>query len=143
MEVTAGTIVTYSRYFVLQFVLFRGSVVRARNNLILSLAAIAFIIALAVIQLALQGNWPKVLRVSVAFLAYSTLLLYLARWTARASLPFYMFAIAAGAAELCSGWLRLDWRVSDAVAMPLVAALLLGGFHWFVLRVWRKPRDTV
>lgn len=114
-----------------------GFVDRVRYNLILSLAAIGLIIALGVIQLGLQGNWPKVLRVSAAFLAYSTFLLYLARWSPRALLPFYMFAIAAGAAELCSGWLRPDWRASDSFTMPLIAALLLGGFHWFVLRVWQ------
>lgn len=117
--------------------------VRSRYNLILSLTAIGLIIALAVIQLGLQGNWPKVLRVSVAFLAYCTFLLYLARWTSRASLPFYMFAIAAGVAELCSGWLRPDWRVSDTVIMPLVAALLFGGFHWFVLRVWGRKSEAL
>ena len=112
----------------------------AREDLTVSLVIIGLIIAFALVQLGFQGNWPKVLRVSLAFLTYSTVLLCLIRWTLKAeqsSLPYHIFAVAAGAAELCSGWLRPDWRISDVLTIPLIAAVLIGGLHWLALRVWR------
>lgn len=79
----------------------------ARRDLLVSMAVFAFIIALAVSQLALMGNWQKALRVSLAFLTYSALLLSLARYLSRIAIesirpPFWIFAVAGGAAEIAS-----------------------------------------
>jgi hypothetical protein len=120
----------------------------ARRDMLVSVGLLAVIIILALSRIALDGNWQKVLRVSMAFLIYTAVLLVLARGRARFSaansrLPFWIFAVAAAAAELSSGWLRPDWRASDVLAMPVAAALLVGGFHWVVLRAWRPLRERI
>jgi hypothetical protein len=121
----------------------------ARRDLLLSMGGLALIIVLALGRIALDGNWQKVLRVSLAFLVYAAALLVLAKARARltaaasAPLPFWIFALAGAAAELSSGWLRPDWRLSDLLGMPFAAALLIGGFHWLVLRAWRPLRERI
>jgi hypothetical protein len=120
----------------------------ARRDLIVSMGVLGFIIALAVSRLALEGNWQKVLRVSLAFLTYSAVLLSLAGYVHKFSvanirLPFWVFAVAAGAAEVASGWLRPDWRLSDTVTLPLAAAVLIGGSHWLALTAWRPLRERI
>jgi thiol:disulfide interchange protein len=121
----------------------------ARRDMLVSMGLLALIIVLALGRIALDSNWQKVLRVSLAFLVYVTVLFLLARiirarFSAEsAPLPFWIFAVSAMAAELSSGWLRPDWRVSDLLAMPVAAALLVGGFHWMVLRAWRPLRERI
>ncbi|MFN2510108.1 MAG: hypothetical protein ABR568_01545 [Pyrinomonadaceae bacterium] len=119
----------------------------ARRDLIVSISVLGFIIALAVTQLAWEGNWPKVLRVSLAFLTYGALLLSFTRVSKtaveRIRLPFWIFAVAGGAAEMASGWLRPDWRLSDTIVLPLAAAALIGGSHWLVLVAWRPLRERI
>ena len=118
----------------------------ARRDLLLSMGLLALIIVLALGRIALDGNCQKVVRVSLAFVVYATALLVLARARfsgANAPLPFWIFAVAGAAAELSSGWLRPDWRLSDLLAMPFAAALLVGGFHWLVLRAWRPLRERI
>jgi hypothetical protein len=126
-----------------------------RRDLMLSMGLLALIITLALFRIAWSGNWIKVLRVSLAFLTYGLTLLTLLRNFAqpafersrlpleRSRLPFWIFALAAAAAELCSGWLRPDWRMSDLLTLPLFAAFLIGGFHWSVLSMWRGLRERI
>ena len=126
----------------------RFSAAPARRDLFVSVALLGLIVAMALGRIALDGNWQKVLRISLAFLIYSTALMLLVRLAAKAAverfgMPFCLFAVAAGAAELASGWLRPDWRVSDTLFMPLAAALLIGGFHWLALRTWRPLRQLI
>jgi hypothetical protein len=120
---------------------------RTRRDLFVSLALLGLIIVLALGGLAYDGNWRKFLRVSLALLTYISVLMFLTRLATSAlkkpALPFWIFAFAAGAAEAASGWLRPDWRLSDTLVMPLAAALLIGGFHWFVLRTWRPVRRRI
>jgi len=120
----------------------------ARRDLMLSMGLLTLIIILALFRIAWTGNWLKVLRVSLAFLTYGLTLPALLRGFAqhaleRNRLPFWIFALAAAAAELCSGWLRPDWRMSDLLTLPLVAAFLIGGFHWCVLHMWRGVRGRI
>ncbi|CAN5471422.1 hypothetical protein BH20ACI3_BH20ACI3_20000 [soil metagenome] len=120
----------------------------ARRDLIVSMGVLGFIIALAVSQLALEGNWQKVLRISLAFLTYSAVLLRLARYLPKIAvkgihLPFWIFAVAGGAAEGASGWLRPDWSFSDTLMLPLAAAVLVGGSHWLALIAWRPLRERI
>jgi hypothetical protein len=119
-----------------------------RRDLTLSMGLLALIIILALCRIAWSGNWLKVLRVSLGFLTYGLMLPGLLRSfapqaLARGRLPFWIFALAAAAAELCSGWLRPDWRMSDLLTLPVVAAFLIGGFHWWVLRTWREFRARI
>jgi hypothetical protein len=125
---------------------FSGSA--ARRDLLVSMAVFGFIIALAASQLALVGNWQKVLRISLAFITYSAVLLSLARYVSRFAVqgihpPFWIFAVAGGAAEVASGWLRPDWSLSDTLTLPLAAAVLIGGSHWLALRAWRPLRERI
>ena len=115
-----------------------------QQDVLVSLVLLALIIILALGRISLDENWRKVLRVSLAFLAYNAVLLALVGRVARASvrLPFWIFAAAAGLAELVSGWLRVNWRPSDLALAPL-AALLLGGVHWLSLRAWRLLRARI
>jgi hypothetical protein len=119
-----------------------------RRDLMLSMGLLTLIITLALFRIAWTGNWLKVLRVSLAFLTYGLTLLALLRGFAqpapeRGRLPFWIFALAAAATELCSGWLRPDWRMSDLLTLPLIAAFLIGGFHWLVLHMWRGLRERI
>jgi hypothetical protein len=109
-------------------------------DLRLSLALLAAVLLIALVTLALQGTWPKVLRVAAAGTAYCAVLLAAARGDPRRYAPF---AAAGAACGLVSGVVRpaVDPRV---VAVQLVAgALLLGGFHWFALRTWRALRGRL
>ncbi len=120
----------------------------ARRDLIVSMGVLGFIIALAVSQLALEGNWQKVLRISLAFLTYSAVLLSLARYLSKIAVesirpPFWIFLVAGGTAEVASGWLRPDWSLSDTLILPPAAAVLVGGSHWLALIAWRPLRDRI
>lgn len=118
----------------------------AKRDLIASMALIGLIIVLALSQLAWDGNWQKFLRVSVAFFIYASVLLSSVRWVGRAAdiaYSFWLFAMAAGTAEIASGWLRPDWKLSDTLTLPLAAALLIGGVHWLALRAWRPLRERI
>jgi hypothetical protein len=119
-----------------------------RRVFVSSIWLLGLIIVLALGRIALDGNWQKVLRVSLAFFTYSGVLLFLFQSAARTSpsltrLPFWIFAVAGALAELVTGWLRPDWRASDLLAMPPAAALLIGGLHWLVLRAWRPLRTRI
>jgi hypothetical protein len=119
-----------------------------RSDFALTMWLLGLIIALALGRIALDGNWQKMLRVSLAFVTYSGVLLFLFQSAARKSCsiirpPFRMFALAGALAELVSGWLRPDWRASDLLAMTPAAALLIGGLHWLVLRTWRPLRTSI
>jgi len=120
----------------------------SRRDLLVSIGVLGLIICLALSRLALQGNWEKVLRVSLAFVAYSGVLLSLAVYTFksvadRVRAPLWIFSVAGAAAELASGWLRPDWRLSDTLVLPLLAAVLVGGLHWIALISWRPLRQRV
>lgn len=111
---------------------FLGNVVR--RDLIVSIGALGFIIVLAVSQLALQGNWPKVLRVSLAFLTYSAVLLSFARYVFKLAgesigLPFWIFAVAGGAADC----LRLVAARLDLERYVDAAPRCSGAYRWFAL----------
>ncbi|HEV2913630.1 MAG TPA: hypothetical protein VGX92_10145 [Pyrinomonadaceae bacterium] len=115
-----------------------------RRDIAISLVVLALIIILALSRIALDENWRKVLRVSMAFLTYNAVLLALVRHVVRTGpcAPFWIFAAAAASAELASGWLRVSWRASDLALAPL-AALLIGGVHWLALRAWRSVLERI
>jgi hypothetical protein len=115
----------------------------ARRDLLISLFIVSAIVAMALLRLAWQDNWQKVMRVSLAFVTYSALLMTFVRHFAHLRQPpFWIFAVAAALAELASSWLRPDWRTSDMFTMPVVAALI-GGVHWLSLRSWRPLRRRI
>ena len=87
------------------------------DSLTASVAGIAFVVLLALAQLAWRGNWPKAERMAAAYVANAALLLWLAGRHPCASHappaftpPFWAFA----------------------------AALLVGGVHWLGLARWAR-----
>lgn len=96
-------------------------------------------VALALIGLALDGNWPKVLRVALAAGAYGSSLWLLAHRTAPGrEVPYWPFGLAGSLAGLVSGLVRPAFQIELVLAGMLGAALLIGGVHWLALRAVRR-----
>ena len=114
-----------------------------RRDFRLSLCVFALVVASALCGLALDANWWKFLRVLLAFSTYSTILLLLLRRETRGPLPLWPFALAAGAAELASGWLRPNADALLSLRVAPAAALLIGGAHWLALRAWRRLHGRI
>lgn len=115
----------------------------SRRDFRLSLGVFALIVASALCGLALDANWPKFLRVLLAFSTYSAVLLLLFRRETPGALPLWPFALAAAAAELASGWLRPNATALLSPSVAPAAALLIGGLHWLTLRAWRPLRARI
>lgn len=121
----------------------------ARRDLVASLCILTLIITLALCRIALDANWIKCVRVSLAFVIYVGVLLVLLRTFVRvvgvaAQLSFWPFAFAAAVAELASGWLRTGAHFSSTtLEMALAAGLLIGGLHCLSLRSWRLLRNRI
>ena len=101
-----------------------------------SLVLFAAMVVLALIGLAAQGNWPKVLRVAVSFAAYAVVLLGITR--ARVTTPpYWVFAAAGATAGLASGLVRVERSTAATIALVVGGALLIGGMHWLALHAMR------
>jgi hypothetical protein len=107
-----------------------------------SLILLGAVALLAVAGLAMDGNWPKIARVSTSFLTYAVVLLAAvgARRCTGSFAPFRFraFALAGGASGLVSGLVRPDVEADLVGAGVVAGALLLGGFHWLALIQWRR-----
>jgi hypothetical protein len=118
-----------------------------RSDLLASLALLACVVLIALAGLALDGNWPKVARVSAAAATYVVVLLVLAGRRAQAGgmhrLPYYPFALAGALAGIVSGLMQRVPSTRLVLGVALAAALLLGGLHWMALRSWRGVRARV
>lgn len=113
----------------------------ARHELRLSLLLLAGVVTFALIGLATDGNWPKVLRVAAAFCAYAGVLAMLVRRRAahvQTEIPFAWFAAAGAAAGVMSGVVRPEFRLDVLLAGTVAAACLLAGIHCLALRMWRR-----
>ena len=101
-----------------------------------------FVFALAV--LVLQQNWPKLLRVGAAAVAYLGLVALLARRWWRPELagpcPYRVFAVAGAAAGALGSLLRPAPALLVGVIGSVGGALLFGGFHYLGLRAARRAR---
>ena len=115
------------------------------SDLRASLALLGVVLAIALTGLAADGNWPKVIRVAAAGLAYALVLeLAMRVWTRgrprAAGTPFLPFVMAGSHAGLVSGLLR---PVLDPVVIAtgaVAAGTLLGGVHFLALRRWERLR---
>jgi hypothetical protein len=118
----------------------------AGRELRLSLALLATIVVFALIGLATDRNWPKILRVSSAFVTYAAVLLTLLHYRRGAqavvrAIPFAWFIGAGAAAGLVSGLVRPEVDVAVVVAGTIGAALLLAGVHCLALRMISRTRS--
>jgi len=107
-----------------------------------SLAALALVVAFALLTLALQGNWPKALRVALAFLAYAAVLVValrapILRSTGSRECGPVPFLLAGAAAGLTSELVR-GTAAAALVALGVAGGMLLGSVHWLGLRRWRR-----
>ena len=103
---------------------------QGRDRLRASLFLLAAVLGIALIGLAVDGNWPKVLRVAAAGAVYAVTLLVIARQ--RAALGWWGFALAGLAAGAASGWLRPDPGVLT-LAIDAFAAMVVAMVHWLGL----------
>ena len=110
-----------------------------RTDLELSLLLLGSVLAIALGGLALDGDWPKVVRVAAAFGGYAGVVAALTRdGTSPRALAF---VIAGGVGGLISGMVRPDAMPPASVAVQALAgALLLGPAHWLGLRYHRRVR---
>jgi hypothetical protein len=113
------------------------------RELVGSLAILGAVIAIALVGLALDGNWLKLARVTSAALAYGGVLWAALGAASRlhapgASLPASPFLAAGASAGLVSGLVRSEWEARFVAASAASAAILFGGFHWLALRSWRR-----
>lgn len=110
------------------------------GDLIASLLLLGSVVLLGIAGLATDGNWPKVARVSTAFLTYVVVLLAAAgaRRSTDAGIPFRAFALSGGASGLASGLVRPEVESAVVATGIFAGALLLGGFHWLALTQWRR-----
>jgi hypothetical protein len=108
-------------------------------GLLASLALLAVIVAVALIGLAISGNWAKMFRVSAAAATYSIVLLALGRGGAAPSVGLFM--AAGGAAGAVSGVARAAMSPTLVAASVIGAALLLAPLHWWALRTWLALRE--
>ena len=115
---------------------------RTQRDLILSLVTLAIVVVIAIVGLATDRNWPKILRVGASFGAYCAVLLAFlqhgrATMREQASIPLHWFTIAAAAAGIISGLVRPQFDPGVLVVGTVASALLLGGVHCLALRAWR------
>lgn len=116
-----------------------------RRDLLLSLAVLGLVVVLAMLGLALNRNWPKLLRVGASFIAYCLVLLGCLRTRdtpAPAQRPVSVrgFVAAGAAAGIVSGIVRPRFDPGVLVAGTVAAAFLLGGLHYLALRAWPSTR---
>jgi hypothetical protein len=119
--------------------------IRSLRNLPLlaaSLLLMAVIVLFALSGLALDGNWPKFARVSLAALGYIGCLMPF-----RHRLPPYSivnFVLAGGVAGFISGLVRPAG--SDPLMpliQPLLGGLVLAPMHWASLRWYSSLRSRI
>jgi hypothetical protein len=110
---------------------------RLRGSLILLFA----VLSIALVGLATEGNWPKLLRVAGAGCAYATTLLVVRRRGASAD-RWFPFAVAGSCAGITSGLLRLDPGAAPVV-IDAAAATLLATVHWIGLGLSERVRSAV
>ena len=106
---------------------------------------IALVVALALLGLAADGNWPKVVRVALASLTYLGMVVGASEGPLRAraqtsGMPCAGFLGAGIVAGTVSGLLRPTVEPAVVATGALAAGALLGGVHWLALRHWRGLR---
>ena len=115
----------------------------SQRDLLLSLVLITVVVVFALVGLAIDRNWPKLLRVSLSYATYAGMLLALVRAHSASlggskSVPYAWFVSAGALAGVVSGIVRADFRIDVLVAGTIAAAVLLAGVHCFALRHWRR-----
>jgi hypothetical protein len=101
-----------------------------------SLIFLGLAAALALVGLALEGNWPKFVRVAAASVIYLGIV---GTWWGRSTrapspIPRWPFCLAGAAAGLVSGLLQPTVTLRLVVVQVAAAVLLIGTVHWAAVR---------
>jgi len=100
-----------------------------------SLAVLAAIVLFAATGLALDGNWPKLVRVSLAAVVYlAPLTLWSSSKRNQECPPWWMFAGSGSLAGLVSGILQPVFGIALLFTQFATASLILGTVHWLAVR---------
>src|SRR5262245_2014565 len=117
-------------------------------ELIISVALITVVIMIADVTLAIQGNLPKILRITLAAATYvavlGSILKVLGRFPAPpAQLPLWVFLVAGFAGGIVSGLATSGPSFGVALASAVLTPALLGTVHWVVLQRWGWVRQRI
>src|SRR6185436_3723681 len=117
-------------------------------ELIVSIGLLTAVIMIADVSLAVQGNWPKILRVTLAAATYVAILGMTLRVIGRfgappARLPVWAFLLAGAAVGLVSGVVRPEVSAPVVIASAVLTPTLLGTFHWIALQRWSWIRARI
>jgi uncharacterized membrane protein YfcA len=100
-----------------------------------SLLILTAIVIIAGTGLALNANWPKLLRVTLAAAAYIGVLAVRARSTSTTRpQPWWPFACAGALAGVISGIFQPSFSFSILLASAAGGTFLLGTVHWLAVR---------
>ena len=112
-----------------------------------SLALLAAVVLFTVIGLAADQNWPKVLRVSLAFASYTTVLLVGSRLRSfthpGAAVPYWLFVLAGATAGVVSGTVRPTIQPAVVLISVAAGAFLISTVHWAGARRYDAIRTNV
>jgi hypothetical protein len=117
-------------------------------ELIISVALLTAVIMIADVTLAIQGNFPKIVRITIAAATYvavlGSILKVLGRFPAPPPrLPLWPFLAAGLAGGLVSGLVRSDVDLSVPMASSVLTPPLLGTVHWVALQRWGWLRQRI
>ena len=117
-------------------------------ELFVSIAVLTAVIMIADVSLALQGNWPRILRLTLSAAVYvgvlGATLKVLGRFGAPArQLPVGAFLGAGAAAGLVGALARPELSAPLVAVSAVLTPALLGTFHWVVLQRWAWIRDRI
>ncbi len=113
-----------------------------------SLGLVAGLAVCVVVALIFDGNRPKALRVGLACAVYLATLVVggVARGrtaTAPRTPSLWRHALAGAAAGFVSGVVRSEVTIRIVLIQTLAAAMLLGSFHWWAARMWRRIYERI
>jgi len=114
----------------------------------MSLALLAVLFTLVVTALVVEGNRSKAMRVGPAAAAYLSGLVVWGLSRRRVPdtanrVPVTPFILSGCGAGLVSGLARSDASLAVVVVQVAGAGPLLGGFHWFAIRMWRRVFERI
>ena len=114
-------------------------------ELLVSILLLTLVTMIADFGLAFQGDWPRIVRVTLSAASYVAVLGVVLRGIGRlgapaARIPYWPFALAGTAAGVIGALLPPSDRALLSLAGVVLAALILGGFHWLAIRSWPRAR---
>ncbi len=118
-------------------------------ELIVSVGVLSGIVMIADIVLAIQGNFPKIIRVTLAAASYVAVLGFLLKSMGRfgappSRLPLWVFLAAGAAAGLVSSLVRTEFFSVVFILSSVMTPTLIGAVHWIGLQryAWLRSRIT-